>query len=133
MYELFLRYEFSKITHRIRKKLFQSSRTYAVKWQFFAKNHSYFCLPASEIDAILKEQRMLFIPTKGIKLPPRQSICLVVLLIICRKFEYINSLSLRDTHRLKKQNIESDRTFAVKRNIWNNIVQARLTNHTLKR
>jgi hypothetical protein len=30
-------YEFSKITDRIRKKLFQSSRTYAVKWQFWTE------------------------------------------------------------------------------------------------
>jgi hypothetical protein len=48
--------EFSKISHRIGKKLSQSSRTYAVKWQFFAENQSYFCLPASLIDPILKSR-----------------------------------------------------------------------------
>jgi hypothetical protein len=38
MYELFLWYEFSKITNRIeQKKLIESSRTYAVKWQFLAE------------------------------------------------------------------------------------------------
>jgi hypothetical protein len=37
--------------------------TYAVKWQFLAENQSYFCLPASLIDPVLKEQSMLFIPT----------------------------------------------------------------------
>jgi hypothetical protein len=31
-------YEFSKITTHLGKKLFQSSRTYAVKWQFWAEN-----------------------------------------------------------------------------------------------
>jgi hypothetical protein len=46
-------YEFSKVTQRIGKKLFQSSRTYAVKWQFLAKNQYYFCLPDTEIDLIL--------------------------------------------------------------------------------
>jgi hypothetical protein len=40
MYELFLRYEFSKITDRIGKKLFQSSRTYAVNWQAFGRKSS---------------------------------------------------------------------------------------------
>jgi hypothetical protein len=41
IYELFWRYEFSKITNRIGKKLLQSSRTYAVKWQFLAKNPTF--------------------------------------------------------------------------------------------
>jgi hypothetical protein len=59
MYELFLWYEFSKITHRIGKKLFQSSRTFAVKWQFFAENQSKCCLPASLIDSILMKESML--------------------------------------------------------------------------
>jgi hypothetical protein len=36
-YELFLWYEFSKIANRIGEKLIESSRTYAVKWQFLAK------------------------------------------------------------------------------------------------
>jgi hypothetical protein len=45
MYELFCRYEFSKITDRIGKKLFQSSRTYAVKWQFLAENQ-----PSGKLD-----------------------------------------------------------------------------------
>jgi hypothetical protein len=59
MYELFLWYEFSKITHRIGKTLLQSSRTLAVKWQLFAKNQTKFCLPASLIDSILKKESML--------------------------------------------------------------------------
>jgi hypothetical protein len=42
------------------KKLFQSWRTYAVKWPVFAENQSYFYLPATEIDSILKEQSLLF-------------------------------------------------------------------------
>jgi hypothetical protein len=37
MYELFLRYEFSKITHRIEKNYFNHCGTYAVKWQFLAE------------------------------------------------------------------------------------------------
>jgi hypothetical protein len=42
----------------------------------------------------------------------------IVLLIICWNFEYVNSLSLRDTHRLKKQNNETARTYrGNKRNI----------------
>jgi hypothetical protein len=36
---------------------------------------------------------------------------MLVLLIICWNFEYVNSLSLRDTHRFKKQNIETPRTY----------------------
>jgi hypothetical protein len=52
-------YEFSKITDRIGKKLFQSSRTYALNWRFLAKNQSKFCLPASLIDPILKKESML--------------------------------------------------------------------------
>jgi hypothetical protein len=35
---------------------FQSSCTYAVKWQFLAENQSNFCLPASLIDPILKSK-----------------------------------------------------------------------------
>jgi hypothetical protein len=34
----------------ISEKLFQSSRTYAVKWQFLAENQHYFCLPASLVE-----------------------------------------------------------------------------------
>jgi hypothetical protein len=60
MYELFWWYEFSKIIHIIGEKLFQSSRTYAVKWQFLAENQSNFHLPASDIDLILNKQSMLF-------------------------------------------------------------------------
>jgi hypothetical protein len=46
----------------------------------------------------------------------------------------ITGILLRDTIDSKKQNIEIPRTYRGKRNIWyNNIVQARLTNHTLKR
>jgi hypothetical protein len=41
IYKLFWRKEFSKITNRIGKKLFQSSRTYAVKRQFLAKNPTF--------------------------------------------------------------------------------------------
>jgi hypothetical protein len=39
------------------------------------------------------------------QLPPRPSIWWVVLLTICWNFEYVNSLSLRDTHRFKKRKI----------------------------
>jgi hypothetical protein len=42
-----------------KKQLFYSSRTYAVKWQFLAKNQSKFCLPASLIDPILSNESML--------------------------------------------------------------------------
>jgi hypothetical protein len=56
------------------EKLFQSSRTYAVKWQFLAENQTYFCLLATEIGSILKEQSMLFNSTSGIKLPTTESI-----------------------------------------------------------
>jgi hypothetical protein len=55
MYELFWNYEFSKITDRIGKKLFQSSRTYAVKWQFLAENP-----PSGKFDpSDTQEQSML--------------------------------------------------------------------------
>jgi hypothetical protein len=55
MYELFLRYEFSKITNRIGKKLFQSSRTYAVEGSFWPK-----ILPSGKLGrSDTQEQRML--------------------------------------------------------------------------
>jgi hypothetical protein len=66
-------YEFSKITDHIGKKLFQSSRTYAVNWQFLAENQSKFCLPASLIDPILKNKACYSILPKGIELLPRKS------------------------------------------------------------
>jgi hypothetical protein len=45
----------AKITHRIGKKLFQSSRTYAVKWQFLAENQ-----PSGKLDrSDIQEQSML--------------------------------------------------------------------------
>jgi hypothetical protein len=56
MYELFWRYEFSKITNRIEKKLFQSSRTYAVKWEFLAKIQP----SGKRIQSDTQEQSMLF-------------------------------------------------------------------------
>jgi hypothetical protein len=60
-------------------------------------------LPSSKLDwSDTQEQRMLFNSNQGIELPPTESICWVVLLIICWNFEYVNSLSLRDTHRFKK-------------------------------
>jgi hypothetical protein len=46
----------------------------------------------------------------------------VVLLIFWWNFEYINSLALRDTSWIKKQNIETPRTYRCKTNIWNNTV-----------
>jgi hypothetical protein len=73
-------------------------------------------LPSGKPDwSDTQEQSMLFDYNQGIKLPPIQSIWWVVLLIRSGKFEYINSLSLRDTHRFKKQKYEISRTFAVKR------------------
>jgi hypothetical protein len=46
--------------------------------------------------------------------------------MIRANFEYVNSLSLRDTHRLKKQNIETPRTFAVKKEIFHPLNEPRL-------
>jgi hypothetical protein len=71
-------------------------------------------LPASLINPILNNKACCSFLLKGIELPPRQSMWWVVLLEDRANFEYLNSLSLRDTHRLKKQNIETPRTFAVK-------------------
>jgi hypothetical protein len=45
----------------------------------------------------------------------------------------INSLSLRDTHRFKKEKDETTRTYHYKREIPSDTIQARLTNQTLNR
>jgi hypothetical protein len=63
-----LRYAFSKITHRIGKKLTESSRTYAVKRQFCAGILSFLYLPATEIDSILKKNAYKFQAKYGIEL-----------------------------------------------------------------
>jgi hypothetical protein len=70
MYELFWRYEFSKITNRIGKKLFQSLRTYAVKWQFLAEIPSVPFKDRSDTE----EQSGLFDSNYGLELPPTVSI-----------------------------------------------------------
>jgi hypothetical protein len=70
MYELFLRYEFSKITHRIGKNYCKSSRTYAAKWQFLTKNPSN--LSRDRFDT--QEESMLFNSNLQINLPPTESI-----------------------------------------------------------
>jgi hypothetical protein len=41
-------------------------------------------------------------------------------------WEYVNSLSLRDTHRLKKEKNETTRTFAVKKEIFRPLTQPHL-------
>jgi hypothetical protein len=70
MYELFWKYEFSKITNHIGKKLFQSSRTYAVKWQFLAEIPTQSYLPASLIDPILKNKACCSILIKELNYRP---------------------------------------------------------------
>ena len=69
---------------------------------------------------------------KGIELPTILSMY-GLLLIICWNFEYVNSLSLRDTHRFKKAKYWISRTFAVKKGIFHPVGTPRLTNQTLKR
>jgi hypothetical protein len=50
----------------------------------------------------------------------------VILLIICWNFEYVNSLSLRDTHRFKNSKYWISRTFAVKKGIFHPVGTPRL-------
>jgi hypothetical protein len=61
---------------------------------------------------------------------PTELICWVVLLINWLNVEYLNSLSLRDTHRFKKEKNETTRTFAVKKEILGLFQQLRQTDKT---
>jgi hypothetical protein len=112
----------------VSKKLFQWSRTYAVKWEFLAENLTFrkawsirYTRSKHAVHSYLRnrttahsEYLMGYTVNNMLKL-----------------WVYVNSLSLRDTYRFKKENNETARTFAVKQNIWYNVVQARLTNQTL--
>jgi hypothetical protein len=69
---------------------------------------------------------------KGIELPTILSMC-GLLLIVGWNFEYVNSLSLRDTHRFKKAKYWNIAHFCSEKE---NLIPAgtpRLTNQTLKR
>jgi hypothetical protein len=128
MYELFCRYEFSKITDRIDKNFFNHRAPMQWNGSFWPK--FTFQLHISIRYTRRKHAVHSYLRTRT---TDHSEYWWVILLIICWNFEYVNSLSLRDTHRFKKAKYWVSRTFAVKKGIFHPVGTPRLTNQTLKR